>query len=112
HVERLVRPLLIEFADESIEAGLLLKDVFAGWSGRLFFQRQVHALMPAVLLGTARPDALQRDPEPQPPHRQLRQIVEPVWTGERQAVVAADRRRQATFDKQPAERVEDSPFSR
>ncbi|OWV95276.1 hypothetical protein ATY79_25700 [Rhizobium sp. R693] len=29
HAERFVRPLLIEFADESIEAGLLLQDVFA-----------------------------------------------------------------------------------
>ena len=55
-----MRPLVIEFADEGIESGLLLENVFARWSGGHFLVRQVHALMPAVLLRTAWPDALEQ----------------------------------------------------
>jgi hypothetical protein len=52
-----------------------------------------------------RPDAVERDAEPQPPDRPLRQIVEPAGTGERQAVVTSGCARQTMWGKQSAERL-------
>src|SRR5262245_64110856 len=50
HGERLEWPFGIEFLNKVIEAGLLLKTVHCGRSGCLFLQRQMHALVAAVLL--------------------------------------------------------------
>lgn len=66
----------------------------------------------SVLLRVARPDALAPIAEPQPPDRQLRQIVKAVGTGERQTIIAADRRRQAALGKDPLEGVEHALFAR
>src|SRR5690606_26200470 len=82
-----MRPFLIEFADESIEARLLLQEGPAGRPCGLLLQRQVHALMTSVLLRVARPDALEANTQPQPPDRQLRKVVEPVRAGEGQSIV-------------------------
>jgi len=38
------------FLNEAIELCLLLQEVLRRWLGRLLLQRQMHALMPAVLL--------------------------------------------------------------
>lgn len=62
HGNGVMRPLLIEFAQESIEAHLLLQHVHSQRSRGLFLERQMHALMPAILLWTTWPDALDRYP--------------------------------------------------
>src|SRR3546814_5433539 len=54
HGERVVGAFAVELADKIIETGLLLQDVGAGRAGRLLLQRQVHALVAAVLLRLAR----------------------------------------------------------
>src|SRR5215469_13303898 len=97
HGERLVWPFGIEFLNKGVEAGLLLETVHCGRSGCLFLQRQMHALVAAVLLWVARLDALDGDAEPQPPHREFGEIKEAVWTGERHAIVGPDRLRQTTL---------------
>ena len=56
-----MRPLGVELAHEVIEARLLLKAVHA-WRARGFLlQSQVHALVTAVLLRMAWPDAFDGD---------------------------------------------------
>src|SRR5215813_2413583 len=97
HGERLVRPFGIEFLNKVVEAGLLLQTVHSGRSGCFFLQRQMHALVAAVLLWVARLDALDGDAEPQPPHREFGEIKEAVWTGERHAIVGSDRLGQTTL---------------
>src|SRR3546814_5126957 len=57
HGERVVGAFAVELADKIIETGLLLQDVGAGRAGRLLLQRQVHALVAAVLLRLAWFDA-------------------------------------------------------
>jgi hypothetical protein len=76
HGERLVWPFGIELLDKVVEAGLLLQTVDSGRSGCFFLQRQMHALVAAVLLRVARLDALDGDAEPQPPHREFGEIEE------------------------------------
>ena len=90
-------PFGIEFLNEVVEAGLLLQAVHAGRSGCLFLQREMHALVAAVLLRVARLDALDGDAEPQPPDRELGEIEEAVRTGERHAIVGPDGLGQATL---------------
>ena len=58
HAKRFMRPFLIEFLNESIELGLLLQNVGGRRTGGFFLQGQMHAFMTTVLLGMARPDAL------------------------------------------------------
>ena len=62
---------VIEFADEVVEARLLPQDIGACRLGGFFPQRQMHALMATVLLRMSRFDALNIDPEPEPPDGQL-----------------------------------------
>ncbi len=66
-----MRPFLVEFADEGIEARLLLQAVCAGRAGGLLLQGQMHALMAAVLLRVAGFDPLQGNSQSQPPDREL-----------------------------------------
>src|ERR1700681_2494933 len=61
----------------------------------------MHALVPAVLLRVAGLDALDADPQPQPPHRELAQTEEGTGARERMAVVGADGQRQAEVLKSP-----------
>jgi hypothetical protein len=51
-----VRSFLVEDLDELIEARLLLKEIRGRWFGSFFFQSEMHAFMPAVLLRMARYD--------------------------------------------------------
>src|ERR1700745_690973 len=96
HGKRLVWPFGVEFPDKVVETGLLLQAVHSGRSGCFFLQREMHALVAAVLLRVARPDALDGDAEPQPPHREFGEIEEAVRTGERHAIVGPDRPGPAT----------------
>ncbi|MGB9069909.1 MAG: hypothetical protein WCC21_15170 [Candidatus Acidiferrales bacterium] len=74
HVQRFVRAFVVEDLDEVIELGLLLQEIQTRWFSRFFFQGQMHALMTAVLLGMARLDPF--DAEPEPPDRQFGQITQ------------------------------------
>ena len=58
--------------------------------GGFFPERQVHALMPAVLLGMPWFDALDANAEAEPPHGQLAQAEQGVGTCERNAVIGTD----------------------
>jgi hypothetical protein len=77
-----MRSLLFEFAHESTKTRLLLEDVAAGRAVRLLLEGQMHALMAAILLRVAGPDALEGGAQPQPPDRRFREIAEAVWAGE------------------------------
>jgi hypothetical protein len=50
----------------------------------------VHALVPAVLLGMSRLDALDLDAQAQPPDRQLAEAVQRMRRGKRDRVVGPD----------------------
>ena len=61
HGEGLMRSFVIEFVQEGVELGLLLQDVGTRWAGGFFLQSEMHACMPAVLLGMAGTDPLDGD---------------------------------------------------
>jgi len=71
----------------------------------------MHTLMASVLLRVAGPDAFDADAEPEPPDRELREVVEPVGAGEGQAVVGADRVRQTPLPEEMLKGLE-APSSR
>lgn len=73
-----MRPLIVEFAHESIEPGLLLHGVHARRPGSLGLERAMYALAAAVLVRITGPDALDAYAEPQPQDRKPGEIVEPV----------------------------------
>ena len=90
-----MRPLVVVDTGEGLEASLLLQEVLSGRLGGFLLQGQVHTFVPAVLLWMSRFDALDRDPQTQPPHRQFAQAEEGAGAGEGDTVVAADGARQA-----------------
>jgi hypothetical protein len=61
-----VRPLLVVLRDERVEPRLLLQHVRGGWLGGVFLQREVHALVAAVLLRVAGLDPLELDAQREP----------------------------------------------
>src|SRR5690348_18398244 len=71
HGERLVWPFGIEFLDKVVEAGLLLQAVHSGWSGCFSLQREMHALVAAVLLRVAGLNALESDAEAEPDRKSV-----------------------------------------
>ena len=73
-----MRPDVVELVDEGVEALLLLEQVRSRRTGRLELERAVHPLVPAILLGMGRPDALELDPEPQPKTESLVSPARPV----------------------------------
>src|ERR1700758_2007924 len=97
HGERLVGALAIELLGKGVELGLLLKEIGAGRTRRFFLQRQVHAFLTTVLLRMTGLDALDRDPQPQPPHRKLGELKQSLRRSEGDSVVCADRSRQTSF---------------
>src|SRR5271165_4445111 len=105
HVERLVRPFLVEFLYEIVEAGLLLKAVQAWRAGRLHLQGEVHALVAAVLLRMTWFNTFDRDAEPEPPDGEFGEVEQGIRAGEGEgnAVVGADGLRQAAVAKEPLE---------
>src|SRR3977135_1495022 len=64
---------------------------------------EVHALVTAVLLRMSRLDAFDRNAEAKPPDRELGEIEQGIGTGEGNAVVGADRERQASLTEQSFE---------
>src|SRR5262245_34533423 len=64
--------------DEAIELRLLLQKVPRCRLRGLFLQRQVHALVSAVLFGMTRSNAFNEYPQPQPPHGKLAQAAKRV----------------------------------
>src|SRR3546814_9768123 len=79
-----------DWSSDVCSSDLLLQGVHAGRPGGFLFEGEVHALVTAVLLRLSRLDALDGDTEPEPPHRQLRQVEEGVGAGEGDAVVGAN----------------------
>jgi transposase len=78
HVQRLVRPLLVELLPEVVELALL-RPATARWRARrLGLERAVHALVTPVLLRLARLDELGQHPKAHPPGRELRQARQGV----------------------------------
>ena len=71
HSQRLVRALLVEFLLEMVKPGLLLEEVGTRRARGLLLQGQVHAFVPAVLLGMAGLDPFDADAQAEPPHRKL-----------------------------------------
>ena len=59
-----MRALAVLAVDEIVELGLLLQEVLGGGLGCFLLQRQVHALVAAILLGMAGFDALDLNAEP------------------------------------------------
>ncbi len=57
--------------DEVVEFGLLLHEIASGWSGSGLFEGHMHPFMAPVLLRVAGLDALELDPEAQPPDGEL-----------------------------------------
>jgi hypothetical protein len=62
-----------------------------------FFEREMHALVAAVLLRTTGLDALDGDAQSQPPDGQLGEIEQGIGAGEGDAVVGSDGGGQATL---------------
>ena len=69
-----MRSFVIEDLHEFVEARLLLKEICRRWLSGFFFQSEMHAFVPAVLLGVAWLDALDANAQSQPPDRKLAQI--------------------------------------
>jgi len=96
-----MRTLLVEDLHELVEAGLLLEEVGGGRFGGFFFQGEMHAFVAAILLRMARLDALNANAEAKPPDGKFAEVEQSMRRRQRDAIVAADVSRQATFLKQP-----------
>jgi len=73
-----MRPFVIEFIHEIVEAGLLRQAVSASRLRCFFFQGEMPALMAAILLGVAWLDAFNGDAKPQPKDGEPGQIIEAI----------------------------------
>lgn len=67
-----VRAVVVVSGAEAVEEPLLLEHRVARRIGGLLLERAVHPLVPTILLRLSRLDALGRDAELDPPHRQSR----------------------------------------
>jgi hypothetical protein len=92
---------LLKISIKRSNLALLLQEVASGRLGGFFLQREMHALMAAILLGMARLDPYDANLEPEPPHCQLAQVKQGVCRSEGHAVVTADVDRQAALLKKP-----------
>ena len=84
-----MRTFVVELVREGVEGALLTSGVGGGRRRRLLLEREVHALMPRVLLRLTGLDALETDAQTYPPDRELREARD-AGTRERSAVVGAD----------------------
>src|SRR6266446_1982585 len=93
-----MRTLLVVLPAEGIERTLLCTQRASGRFGGGGLERTVHPLMATVLLWLTRLNALRHDSKLEQPHRELAQSTERN-TGERDAVVGADRTWQTVLTK-------------
>jgi len=105
-----VGTFVVEDLDKFIEARLLLKKISGGRFGGLFLQGQMHAFMTTILLRMAGLDALNTDPQAEPPHRELAQVEQRLSGSERHTVIAADVGGQAALLKKPLKHSESVLF--
>ena len=101
-----MRPFVVVAIEEMVELRLLLQEVLRRRPGGFFLQRQMHALVAAILLGMTGLDTLDVDAESQPPNGQFAQAVQRVRAGEWHAVVGADGFGQAEFFEHALEHAE------
>ncbi len=107
-----MRTFGVELVNEGIKAVLLLQAVEAWRSCCFLLQGQVHALVAAILLRMARLDTFDRNPEPEPPDRELGEIEQGIGAGEGHAVIGADGKRQAALAEQALEGCDGRVFAR
>src|SRR5438105_7208486 len=89
-----MRAFIVVIVNESVEALLLTtKSRRRGTSG-LGFERAMHSLVSAILLGMAWDDPFDRNSETDPPQREAGKPCQ-AWRSERTAVVREDRTGQA-----------------
>jgi len=94
--------LVVVEAAEGVEGPLLGDEGGAGRANCIPFERFVHPLVGAVLLGLGGEDALVLNAQAQPPDVELREAVN-ARGGEGHAVVGADGAGQGTLAEQPVE---------
>src|SRR6202008_4231533 len=87
---------------KDVEALLLAAGARRRRPRRRAFERAVHALVPAVLLGVRGLDQLRINPEPDPPDAQLRQASQRA-RGEGHAIIGAENLRQTILLEEPGE---------
>ncbi len=95
-----MRPHVVVDPAEPIERTLLPPERPTRRRTRVDLEREVHAFMAPVLLRLPEVDAVERNPEPHPPDRELRQAGDRGRAGERFAVVGADRFREPVGPEQ------------
>ena len=86
-----MRPVLVVALDKRIEARLLLQHIGGRRLGRFLLERQMHPLVPPILLRVAGLNTFQLNAEPEPPDRQFTEPVEGMPRGEGQAVVPSEK---------------------
>src|SRR5436190_7355060 len=90
-----MRPLLVVARDEGIEARLLLQHIVRGRLGRFALQREVHPLVPTVLLWMAWLDPFDLNAQAEPPDGEFAEPVEGRRSRKGHPVVGANGRREA-----------------
>jgi hypothetical protein len=93
----LVRSVGVITREEVVEPGLLLEHIRGGRLRCFAFQREVHALVPPVLLWVAGLDPFDLDPQSQPPDGQFAQPIDGVRGRKRDAVIGPNDLRESKF---------------
>jgi hypothetical protein len=97
HAKGFVRPLAVVLLNECIELGLPLKEVGSGGECGFLLEREVHALVAAVLLRMTGANAFDANAQAQPPHREAGKVEQSVGRGEGNAAAGTNGARQTPF---------------
>jgi len=111
HVESLVRSLVVELLEKIVELGLLLQAVHACGTSGFVFEREMHALMPTILLRMTGSDAFDGDAQTQPPDGEFAEVEQGVGGDEGNAIVEADAVWQAALLEQALKRCKSKGFT-
>ena len=106
-----MRSLVVEFLEKIVELGLLLQTVHACGASGFVFEREMHALMPPVLLRMTRLDAFDGDAQTQPPDGEFGEVEQRVGGGEGNSIVRTDAMRQAALLEQTFKRCKSKGFT-